>query len=128
MKYKDIDDKKKAFVLELDNVIYPEKDYLFQVYYLFSSFLEYTELINAKDATDLMIATYLKGEKDKVFDMVKEKFPSLVRVKCELDKEAIIAMREEQQFQDLQKTCFVDVVQDETFFVEAKLQSLLRVA
>lgn len=65
---------------------------------------------------------------DDVLDMVKEKFPSLVRVKCELDKEAIIAMREEQQFQDLQKACFVDVIQDETFFVEAKLQTLLRVA
>ena len=61
-------------MLELDNVIYPEKDYLFQVYYLFSSLLEYTELINAKDATDLMVATYLKGEKDKVFDAVKDKF------------------------------------------------------
>ena len=65
---------------------------------------------------------------EDVLDMVKEKFPSLVRVKCELDKEAIISMREEAQFQDLQKTCFVDVVQEETFFVEAKLQSLLRVA
>ena len=74
MKYKDIDDRKKAFVLELDNVIYPEKDYLFQVYYLFSSLLEYTELINAKDTTDLMVATYLKGEKDKVFDAVRDKF------------------------------------------------------
>jgi phage host-nuclease inhibitor protein Gam len=65
---------------------------------------------------------------EDVLDMVKEKFPSLVRVKCELDKESIIAMREEEQFQDLQKTCFVDVVQEETFFVEAKLQTLLRVA
>ncbi|WP_205513528.1 host-nuclease inhibitor Gam family protein [Longitalea arenae] len=65
---------------------------------------------------------------DDVLEMVKEKFPSLVRVKCELDKEAIIAMREEKQFQDLQKTCFIDVVQDETFFIEPKLQALLRVA
>jgi phage host-nuclease inhibitor protein Gam len=65
---------------------------------------------------------------EDVLDMVKEKFPSLVRVKCELDKEAIIAMRENEQFLDLQKTCFVDVVQDEAFFVEAKLQTLLRVA
>jgi len=65
---------------------------------------------------------------DDVLDMVKEKFPALVRVKCELDKEAIIAMREEEQFQDLAKTCFIDVVQDETFFVEPKMQTLLRVA
>ncbi|RYY34080.1 MAG: haloacid dehalogenase, partial [Sphingobacteriaceae bacterium] len=36
MKYSDIDPRKQAFVFELDNVLYPEKDYLFQVYYLFA--------------------------------------------------------------------------------------------
>jgi phage host-nuclease inhibitor protein Gam len=61
---------------------------------------------------------------DDVLDMVKEKFPSLVRVKCELDKEAIISMREDKEFLNLQKACFVDVVQEETFFVEAKVQEL----
>ena len=40
MKYTDIDKRKQAFVFELDNVIYPEKDYLFQVYYLFASAIE----------------------------------------------------------------------------------------
>jgi len=74
MKYSDIDSRKKAFVFELDDVIYPEKDFLFQVYYLFASFLEYTELIDAKAVTDLMISTYIAGGKDKVFDAVKEKF------------------------------------------------------
>jgi phage host-nuclease inhibitor protein Gam len=63
---------------------------------------------------------------DDVLDMVKEKFPSLVRVKCELDKEAIIAMREDAVFHELQKTCYVDVVQNETFFVEAKMLELQR--
>jgi len=43
MKYADIDKRKKAFIFELDNVIYPEKDYLYQVYYIFASLLEYTE-------------------------------------------------------------------------------------
>ena len=38
LKYKDLDDRIKAFVFELDDVIYPEKDYLLQVYYLFSNF------------------------------------------------------------------------------------------
>ena len=42
--YTDIDARKKAFVFELDNVLYPEKDYLLQVYYLFASFLEYSEV------------------------------------------------------------------------------------
>ncbi|MDB5111116.1 MAG: phosphatase YigB, superfamily [Mucilaginibacter sp.] len=74
MKYSDIDNRKKAFLFELDDVIYPEKDYLFQVYYLFASLLEYTELIDAKAITDVMINTYIAGGKDTVFDIVKEKF------------------------------------------------------
>jgi FMN phosphatase YigB (HAD superfamily) len=74
MKYSDIDESKSAFVFELDNVIYPEKDYLYQVYYLFASFLEYTELLDAKLITDLMVATYLAEGNDAVFDRVKEKF------------------------------------------------------
>jgi phage host-nuclease inhibitor protein Gam len=71
-----------------------------------------------------------KVTKDKKFswegvlELVKEKFPSLVRVKCELDKEAIISMREDKEFLNLQKACYVDVVQEETFFVEAKVQEL----
>jgi FMN phosphatase YigB (HAD superfamily) len=73
MKYSDID-KHSAFVFELDNVIYPEKDYLFQVYYLFASLLEYTELFDAKVLTDLMVTTYNTEGKEVVFDRVKEKF------------------------------------------------------
>ena len=41
--YTELDASKKAFVFELDNVLYPEQDYLLQVYYLFANFLEYTE-------------------------------------------------------------------------------------
>ncbi|MDB5158173.1 MAG: dUMP phosphatase, partial [Mucilaginibacter sp.] len=74
MKYSDLDRNKSAFVFELDNVIYPEKDYFFQVYYLFASFLEYTELFDAKVMTDLMVATYNAEGKDHVFDKLKEKF------------------------------------------------------
>jgi len=43
--YKDLDKNKKAFIFELDNVLYPEKDYLLQVYYLFANLLEYTETV-----------------------------------------------------------------------------------
>ncbi|HEY0244405.1 MAG TPA: HAD hydrolase-like protein [Mucilaginibacter sp.] len=74
MKYSDIDSRKKAFLFELDNVIYPEKDFLFQVYYLFASFLEYTELADAKAVTDFMVNAYLTGGKDTVFDATKERF------------------------------------------------------
>ena len=74
IRYSDLDPRKDAFVFELDDVLYPEKDYLYQVYYLFSSFLEYTVLINAKEATDYMVATYLEEGKDGVFESLKARF------------------------------------------------------
>jgi len=73
IQYKDIDQRKQAFIFELDNVLYPEKDYLFQVYYLFSSLLEYTELSDAKQTTDLMVNTYNTKGKNPVFDELKDK-------------------------------------------------------
>lgn len=74
MKYSDIDHRKKAFIFELDNVIYPEKDYLYQVYYLFAGLMEYTALTDAKEMTDLMVSTYNTSGSVSVFDAVKEKF------------------------------------------------------
>jgi FMN phosphatase YigB (HAD superfamily) len=72
--YTDIDPRKKAFVLELDNVLYPEKDYLFQVYYLFGAFLEYKELLDGKVLTKLMSETYEKEGSVNIFDVVQERF------------------------------------------------------
>lgn len=73
MTYNAIDKRKAAFIFELDNVIYPEKDYLFQVYYLFASAIEYTELIDAKKTTDIMVETYMQQGSAMVFDRAKEK-------------------------------------------------------
>lgn len=61
---------------------------------------------------------------DGIVELVKEKFPSLVRVKSELNKEAIIALRGEDDFFKLKKSCYVDVVQEETFYVEPKIEVL----
>jgi phosphoglycolate phosphatase-like HAD superfamily hydrolase len=74
MKYNDIDTRKTAYIFELDDVLYPEKDYLFQVYYLFAALLDYVEHTDAKAATDLMVKTYLEKGRDLVFDAVKEQF------------------------------------------------------
>lgn len=74
MKYIDLDERKTAFIFELDNVIYPEKDYLFQVYYLFAASMEYVELIDAKAATDCMVNTYFTEGKDAVFNALQQKF------------------------------------------------------
>ena len=73
MNYTDIDSRKQAFIFELDNVLYPEKDYLYQVYYLFGGLLEYATLLDAKQTTDLMIDTYINEGKELVFDKLKEK-------------------------------------------------------
>lgn len=73
MKYNDLD-KYQGYIFELDNVVYPEKDYLFQVYYLFANLIEYLELYDAKTITDLMVDTYKKEGEPKVFDRVKERF------------------------------------------------------
>jgi len=74
MKYSDIDKRKSAFIFELDNVLYPEKDYLYQVYYLFANLMEYTELFDAQAMIGLMTSTYEKEGANVVFDRVKEKF------------------------------------------------------
>jgi FMN phosphatase YigB (HAD superfamily) len=75
MKYKDIDKRKTAFILELDDVLYPAKDYTLQVYYLFANMLEYIELIDAKQATDLMTTTYMEDGAEAVFDKLVQAYP-----------------------------------------------------
>ncbi|MFA6247746.1 MAG: HAD hydrolase-like protein [Mucilaginibacter sp.] len=68
--YSDIDPRKKAFIFELDDVLYPAKDYYYQIYYLFANLLEYTELNSASQTTDLMIDTYTKKGEGEVFDTI----------------------------------------------------------
>ncbi len=74
MIYSDIDSSKKAFVFELDNVLYPEKDYLLQVYYLFAGFIEYTEMLDAPVMLKLMTETFYAKGHDAVFDEIQSKF------------------------------------------------------
>lgn len=71
-----------------------------------------------------------KVEKSKKFswpaitELLKEYFPDLVRTKTEPDKEAIIALRDDESFAEISKKCHVMVVQDETFFVTPKEEEL----
>ena len=85
IRYSDLDPRKDAFVFELDDVLYPEKDYLYQVYYLFGSFLEYTEQIDAKEATDYMVVTYLEQSRDSVFENLRGKFKLDEKYKANFD-------------------------------------------
>ena len=55
----------QAFIFELDDVLYPKKDYLLQVYYLFAQFMEYTEQLSATEILTFMQSAYFKeGEAD----------------------------------------------------------------
>jgi FMN phosphatase YigB (HAD superfamily) len=74
IKYSDIDPRINAFVFELDNVLFPEKDYLYQVYYLFAGYLEYTELLDAKVLVNLMVSTYEQSGASAVFNTLQERF------------------------------------------------------
>lgn len=62
---------------------------------------------------------------DGITEIVTKLFPNLVRTKTELDKDALIALRDEDGFKEIKESCFIDVVQDETFFVQPKVEELL---
>jgi hypothetical protein len=65
---------KQSFIFELDNVIYPEKDYLLQVYYLFAQFIEYSEQLDAAETLKYMQDIYLQEGAAAVFPKTIEKF------------------------------------------------------
>lgn len=83
--YSDVDSRKKAIILELDNVLYPEKDYLYQVYYLFASLLEYTALNDAMQTTNLMVDTYISKGADAVFNELVTKLNVEEKFRANLD-------------------------------------------
>jgi FMN phosphatase YigB (HAD superfamily) len=73
--YKDLDPSKKAFIFGLDNVLYPEQDYLLQVYYLFANFIEFTEgFPPASDLTEFCKNAYLHHGDEDIFDRIKQAF------------------------------------------------------
>lgn len=73
MTYADLDPNKKAFVFELDDVLFPTKDYDLQVYYLFANFLEFQETFPpAADLIQFMKKVYDNHGPDRIFDKAKE--------------------------------------------------------
>ncbi len=65
---------KKAVFFGLDNVIYPEKDYLLQVYYLFSEFISYSEQMDAKEILAYMTDEYRVHGEVNIFYKTADKF------------------------------------------------------
>src|SRR5690606_6406040 len=66
---------KKALISGYDDVLYPEKDYLLQVYYLFAQFLEYTATFPpAAELTGFLKKVYLHHGRDGLFERAAEAF------------------------------------------------------
>jgi FMN phosphatase YigB (HAD superfamily) len=63
-----------VFVFGLDDVLYPEKDFLLQVYYLFSQFIEYSEQLNAEEILSFMRQTYLAEGQEGIFEKTSRQF------------------------------------------------------
>lgn len=73
--YNDIDSSKKAFIFELDDVLFPKQDYTIQVYYLFANLLEYAEQKPASsELSEFLKQTYLKEGESTIFEKAAEKF------------------------------------------------------
>ncbi|MBO9675793.1 MAG: HAD hydrolase-like protein [Sphingobacteriaceae bacterium] len=65
---------KQIVIFELDDVLFPEKDYLLQVYYLFAQFIEYTEQINAQSILGFMRTEYENNGVEKLFEKTAGQF------------------------------------------------------
>jgi phage host-nuclease inhibitor protein Gam len=61
---------------------------------------------------------------DAVTELLRKAFPLFVRTTYEINKEALISSRDKKEFEDIKNSCYVDVIQDETFFAEAKTEEL----
>lgn len=61
---------------------------------------------------------------DAVTELLKRAFPNFIRTTYEINKEALIALRDQKEFDDIKLQCYVDVVRDESFFVEANTEEL----
>lgn len=87
LSYSDINPDKKGFIFELDNVLYPEKDYLLQVYYLFANFIEYTETIpSAGELISFMRLSYETHGVVGLFDKVQAAFGIDIKYNQEFER------------------------------------------
>lgn len=78
---------KKAIILDLDDVLYPKRDYLLQVYYLFANFIEFS-LLNPP-AGELL--AYLKEQYEAnggngLFDRAATQFPEIEMYRENFDR------------------------------------------
>ncbi|WP_432712240.1 haloacid dehalogenase [Pedobacter sp.] len=57
-----------VFVFDFEGVLYPEKDFLLQIYYLFGQFVEYSEQLDAAAILKYMQQVYLEEGHEGIFE------------------------------------------------------------
>jgi hypothetical protein len=67
-------ENKKIIIFTLDDVLYPKKDYLLQVYYLFAEFMAYSEQIDAKKMIEFMSNEYEERGADGIYARTAKQF------------------------------------------------------
>jgi FMN phosphatase YigB (HAD superfamily) len=67
-------ESKKAVIFSFDNVLYPEKDYLLQVYYLFSEFLAYAEQLDSTMILQFMQTEFVQFGSENIFEKTASQF------------------------------------------------------
>jgi len=78
---------KKALVVDLDDALYPKRDFLLQVYYLFANFIEFTlHRPAAPDLLDTMKVYYETRGEEGLFEHTAQKFPEIATFKDNFDR------------------------------------------
>lgn len=68
-------ENKDLYIFELDDVLYPRRDYVLQVYYLFAQFVDFTEGSNiALQMVDFMKATLESEGEEGMLQKVQDRF------------------------------------------------------
>ena len=65
---------RKAILITLDDALFPKKDYLLQVYYLFAEFMAYSEHIDSQAVLDFMRDEFLEAGEIDIFQKVVKQF------------------------------------------------------
>lgn len=69
---------KKAIILDFDDVLYPKKDFLLQVYYLYANFVEFTNYQPcANELLQTLKEEYVSRGETNVFSVAVQKFPEI---------------------------------------------------
>ncbi|PPL04471.1 hypothetical protein [Parapedobacter indicus] len=87
LRHQNIPVEKKALIFALDDVLFPKKDYLLQVYYLFAHLLEYTETTPpAKDLTEFLKSAYMHHGEPGLFERAAEVFGIAGKYRVHFDR------------------------------------------